>query len=56
MRVLSERGDLREAASRFFDALHDLDARQLERIDAQPVGENGLGLAIMDRLRRAAAR
>ncbi len=56
MRVLSERGDLREAASRFFDALHDLDARQLERIDAQPVGESGLGLAIMDRLRRAAAR
>lgn len=53
--VLSSSGDLREAAARFFDALHELDALALERIDAQPVEERGLGVAIMDRLRRGAA-
>ena len=55
IRVLSSRGDLREAAARFFEAVHELDALGLERIDAQPLSEDGLGLAIMDRLRRAAA-
>ncbi|MBV9699955.1 MAG: threonylcarbamoyl-AMP synthase [Candidatus Eremiobacteraeota bacterium] len=55
-RRLSERGDLREAAAAFFDALHDLDGLGLERIDAQPLPERGLGLAMMDRLKRAAAR
>ncbi len=55
VRVLSRRGDLREAAAGFFEALHELDALGLERIDAQPLEERGLGLAIMDRLRRAAA-
>lgn len=52
-RILSASGDLREAAARFFEALHELDALGLDRIDAQPVPEHGLGLAIMDRLRRA---
>jgi L-threonylcarbamoyladenylate synthase len=55
-RVLSPRGDLREAAAGFFEALHALDALGLERIDAQPLPERGLGLAMMDRLRRAARR
>jgi L-threonylcarbamoyladenylate synthase len=55
-RVLSPRGDMREAAAALFEALHELDALGLERIDAQPLPERGLGLAIMDRLRRAAAR
>jgi L-threonylcarbamoyladenylate synthase len=54
--VLSRSGDLREAAAHLFETLHDLDARGLERIDAEPVPERGLGLAIMDRLRRAAGR
>jgi L-threonylcarbamoyladenylate synthase len=52
---LSPTGDLRQAAARFFEALHALDAIGLERIDAQPLPETGLGLAMMDRLRRAAA-
>jgi L-threonylcarbamoyladenylate synthase len=52
--ILSPSGDLREAAARFFEALHELDSLGLGRIDAQPVTESGLGLAIMDRLRRAA--
>jgi L-threonylcarbamoyladenylate synthase len=55
-RVLSPRGDLRDAAAGFFEALHAIDARGLERIDAEPMPERGLGLAIMDRLRRASAR
>lgn len=52
-RVLSSKGDLTEAAARLFDALHELDALGLRRIDAASVPEQGLGLAIMDRLRRA---
>ena len=55
VRVLSRSGDLRDAAAGFFEALHELDALELERIDAQPISERGLGLAIMDRLRRATA-
>jgi len=56
IRVLSESGDLREAAARLFETLHELDGLNLERIDAGPVPERGLGIAIMDRLRRASAR
>ncbi|MFI5254263.1 MAG: L-threonylcarbamoyladenylate synthase [Candidatus Limnocylindrales bacterium] len=54
--VLSPSGDGIEAAARLFDALHRLDAAGLDRIVAQAVPETGLGRAIMDRLRRAAAR
>jgi L-threonylcarbamoyladenylate synthase len=46
---------MREAGVQFFETLHELDALGLERIDAQPLPEQGLGLAIMDRLRRASA-
>ena len=56
VRLLSRRGDLREAAAGFFEALHALDALGLERIDAAPLPLTGLGLAMMDRLERAAAR
>jgi L-threonylcarbamoyladenylate synthase len=54
--VLSPRGDLREAAARLFACLHDLDAALLDRIVAEPVPGEGLGVAILDRLGRAAAR
>ena len=53
-RRLSERGSLREAAARLFETLHELDELELDRIDVEPVPETGLGVAIMDRLRRAA--
>ena len=56
VRVLSESGDLREAAARLFETLHELDALELTRIDAQPVPDRDLGRAILDRLRRASAR
>jgi L-threonylcarbamoyladenylate synthase len=56
---LSERGDLAEAASRLFAGLRFLDregrARGLARIAAMAVPSEGLGLAINDRLNRAAA-
>ncbi len=55
-RSLSPAGDLREAASRFFELLHELDAAGVRRIDVEPVPERGLGLAIADRLRRASAQ
>jgi L-threonylcarbamoyladenylate synthase len=53
--ILSPAGDLREAAARLFACLHRLDGLGLARILAEPVPEEGLGLAIMDRLRKAAA-
>jgi L-threonylcarbamoyladenylate synthase len=52
--ALSARGDLREAATNLFGALRRLDALGLDLILAEPVPETGLGLAIMDRLRKAA--
>jgi len=52
--VLSPSGDLREAARNLFAALRRLDALELDRLYAEPCDEQGLGLAIMDRLRRCA--
>ena len=51
--ILSEQGDLRQAAANLFAALRRLDASHLDLIVAEPMPETGLGLAIMDRLRRA---
>jgi L-threonylcarbamoyladenylate synthase len=51
--VLSERGDLREAAANLFSAIRRLDGLGLDMILAESVPETGLGRAIMDRLRRA---
>ena len=53
--VLSDRGDEIEQAANLFDALHRLSDVGLDRIVAQAVPEIGLGRAVMDRLRRAAA-
>lgn len=52
---LSARGDLREAAARLFSALRELDAEQPATIAVMPIPDSGLGEAINDRLRRAAA-
>lgn len=52
---LSRAGDLVEAAARLFDLLHNADASSKPRIAVAPVPEEGLGAAINDRLRRAAA-
>ena len=52
---LSASGDLIEAAARLFDLLPQADASVRPRIAVAPVPETGLGVAINDRLRRAAA-
>ncbi len=54
--VLSEDGNLLDAAAHLFAALRRLDAYGLDRVVIEPVPETGIGRAIMDRLRRAAAR
>lgn len=53
--VLSPDGNLEEAAKNLFAALRRLDALDIDLILAEPVPDNGLGKAINDRLRRAAA-
>ncbi|MCI5046107.1 MAG: threonylcarbamoyl-AMP synthase [Aquisalinus sp.] len=53
-RNLSPGSDLTEAAANLFNHLHELDALG-DRIAVAPIPEEGLGLAINDRLRRAAA-
>ena len=53
--TLSPSGDLNEAAANLFDLLHQADASPYERIGVAPVLNEGLGLAINDRLARAAA-
>ena len=52
---LSAAGDHVEAAARLFDLLHLADASDKPRIAVAPVPAAGLGVAINDRLRRAAA-
>ena len=52
---LSRDGDLVEAAARLFDMLHEAEAAPSSSIAVAPVPDEGLGRAINDRLRRAAA-
>jgi L-threonylcarbamoyladenylate synthase len=52
---LSERGDLVEAAANLFAMLHVLDDPSHAAIAVMPIPDRGLGAAINDRLRRAAA-
>jgi L-threonylcarbamoyladenylate synthase len=49
-------GKLAEAAIRLFFVMRQMDEAGLDAIVAEPVSEVGLGVAIMDRLRRAAAK
>jgi len=51
---LSLKGDLVEAAANLFDCLHRLDEAKLNVIYVRPLPPQGLGLAIMDRLNKAA--
>jgi len=52
---LSARGDLNEAAANLFGYLRELDAKRTRAIAVMPIPSHGLGEAINDRLRRAAA-
>ena len=52
---LSPTGDLIEAATNFFSTLRKLDSEGTKRLAVMPIPKTGLGLAINDRLKRAAA-
>ncbi|WP_400075127.1 L-threonylcarbamoyladenylate synthase [Winogradskyella sp. R77965] len=51
--ILSENGDLPEAASKLYDTLHQLDSQNLDVIIAEKFPDYGLGKSINDRLKRA---
>ncbi|HRK55324.1 MAG TPA: L-threonylcarbamoyladenylate synthase [Cyclobacteriaceae bacterium] len=52
--ILSQSGNLEEAARNLFAALRQFDQMEIEVILAEPVPDSGIGKAINDRLRRAA--
>ncbi|NOZ43146.1 MAG: threonylcarbamoyl-AMP synthase [Alphaproteobacteria bacterium] len=54
VRNLSPKASLLEAASNLFAMLHDLDRSGCKTIAVSPIPDRGLGVAINDRLRRAA--
>ena len=56
LEVLSADGNLRTAAAGFFAALRRLDTAGLDQLVAWPFPNEGLGLALNDRLRRACHR
>jgi L-threonylcarbamoyladenylate synthase len=56
VRNLSREAQLQEAAANLFRMLRELDASNAETIAVMPIPETGLGLAINDRLKRAATR
>ena len=53
--TLSATGDLAEAAARLYAALHEAAAAPQPRVAVAPIPAEGIGAAINDRLRRAAA-
>ena len=55
-RLLSQAGDMAEAAHHLFAYLRELDTLDIDEIQAEYVPQTGLGRAINDRLKRAAAR
>jgi L-threonylcarbamoyladenylate synthase len=55
LRNLSDEGDLYQAAANLFRMLRELDRPDHTRIAVMNIPEQGVGIAINDRLRRAAA-
>ena len=53
IQILSRKGDLNEAAAKLFQQMRKLDKMHLDILLAEPVPEKGIGIAIMDRLRKA---
>ncbi|MFN3450753.1 MAG: L-threonylcarbamoyladenylate synthase [Sphingorhabdus sp.] len=53
---LSKTADLTQAAANLFDALHKADASAALSIAVAPIPDEGIGVAINDRLKRAAVR
>lgn len=54
LRNLSEKGDLNEAAANLFRMIRELDGHGNTRIAVMNIPDRGLGIAINDRLKRAA--
>jgi L-threonylcarbamoyladenylate synthase len=54
--VLSEKGDLKEAASNLYAAMHRLDTKELDMIVAERFPDFELGKSINDRLERATTK
>lgn len=54
--ILSPSGELHEAAANLFHHLHLLESLQVDLIIVESIKEEGLGIAIMDRLRKATNR
>lgn len=52
--ILSPEGDLYEAAANLFRAIRKFDKMNLDLIIAERVPDKGIGLAVMDRLKKAA--
>jgi L-threonylcarbamoyladenylate synthase len=53
---LSSTGDLAQAAAHLFEALHNADASLASAIAVAPIPHQGIGIAMNDRLTRAAVR
>lgn len=51
---LTHTGDFIEAAIHLFEKMHQLEDAEVDFIVAEPVPEKGVGIAIMDKLRKAA--
>ena len=56
IRILSPNGDLREAAANFFSYLIELDSHDVDVIYAEKIPEQGIGKAMMERLRKASKK
>jgi len=53
IKILSPKGGFREAASNLFSFLHQLENEKLDMIFVERLEEKGIGIAIMDRLKKA---
>ena len=51
--MLSSKGDLDEAASQLYAAMHELDSKKLELLIVEQLPNVGIGIAINDKLKRA---
>ena len=53
---LSEKGDLIDAAHNLYDALHQIDEKEIDLIIAEKLPDHGIGISINDRLTRASTQ
>lgn len=53
VKILSQTGNMQEAAANLFKHLHDFEKENVDVILVESIKEEGLGLAIMDRLNKA---